>query len=323
MNKLVSVIIPCFNAERYLEEAIRSIMVQTYSNLEIIIIDDCSVDASFEILQRLSAEDERIHLYHHEQNRGLVITLNEMIVLSNGAYICRMDADDISMPKRIEKQIAFMEHHKDISICGTLAYDIDDSGKILYKSRLPISAEDNELFLPYFSTLYHPTVLVRKEFYKNHFYDINYMHAEDYELWCRAVFQDHTRICNISEYLYKYRKTSDSICSTYLPLQWKISGQIVCYYGLINKYFLDVHIDIFFSRLGNASNQSILIYIKHILKQIKGHDINAQVVVIEKMIFYLIKRRMTGEIIKMFLHPIVLYTIGLNLYRKWKERLCK
>ena len=96
-NPLVSVIIPCYNAEKYVESAIRSIMNQTYKNLEIIITDDCSTDDTLEILQKLAKEDSRIKLYKNETNLKIVKTLNNMISQANGKYIARMDADDISL----------------------------------------------------------------------------------------------------------------------------------------------------------------------------------------------------------------------------------
>ena len=110
MNKpLVSVIIPCYNAEKYVEEAIRSIMTQTYSNLEIIVTDDCSSDNTLMILETLAAEDSRIKVIKNEKNLKIVKSLNNMIEVAQGKYIARMDADDISLPERIEKQVSFLD----------------------------------------------------------------------------------------------------------------------------------------------------------------------------------------------------------------------
>lgn len=163
---LVSVTIPCYNAEKYVESAVCSIMNQTYKNLEIIITDDCSTDKTFEILQRLAKEDSRIKLYKNETNLKIVKTLNNMIFQANGKYIARMDADDVSLPERIEKQVLFLEQNSDFSFCGTNAYHIDENGKTIDKSVLPETFEDNKFFLKFYSTFYHPTVMIRSDVYK-------------------------------------------------------------------------------------------------------------------------------------------------------------
>ena len=112
-SKLVSVIIPVFNAELYIQEAVESICRQTYKELEIIIVDDGSTDGTLQILK--SFNDQRINLIARE-NRGLISTLNECVALSTGAYIARMDADDICRPMRIERQVKYLENHKDIGV---------------------------------------------------------------------------------------------------------------------------------------------------------------------------------------------------------------
>ena len=113
---LVSVIIPVYNAEKYVEQAVRSIMIQTYQNLEILITDDCSTDGSFAILQKLATEDSRIKLSRNTENQKIVRTLNALVERASGKYIARMDADDISLTKRIETQVALMETKRDIAI---------------------------------------------------------------------------------------------------------------------------------------------------------------------------------------------------------------
>src|SRR5436190_1597301 len=116
---LVTVLLPCYNGELYIEEAVRSMMNQTYSNLEILIIDDFSSDNSNSILTRLATEDKRIRLVRNESNLKLIKTLNKGLGLATGIYIARMDADDISLPERIEKQMNFMLANPDMDLCGT------------------------------------------------------------------------------------------------------------------------------------------------------------------------------------------------------------
>ena len=186
-SPLVSVIIPCYNAEKYVEQAIRSIMVQTYKNLEILITDDCSTDGSFAILQKLAKEDSRIKLFKNEQNQKIVRTLNALVERANGKYIARMDADDISLPKRIEKQVCFMEAHPDIAICGTNAWNIDENNRIISLTHLPIRNSDVQFYKNFSNPFYHPSVLVRTAVMKEYLYDEKFLLAEDYDLWIRIL----------------------------------------------------------------------------------------------------------------------------------------
>lgn len=184
---LVSVIIPCYNAEKYVESAVRSIMTQTYKNLEIIVTDDCSTDNTFSILEKLADEDNRIKLFKNETNLKIVKTLNKMVQLANGKYIARMDADDISLPNRIEKQVEFLEKNSDIAFCGTNAWHINENGKKIGFSCLPRTNDEINKFKFYACPFYHPAVMVRSEVYKENFYDENFLYAEDYELWIRLL----------------------------------------------------------------------------------------------------------------------------------------
>ena len=115
-NPLVSVIIPCYNAEKYVEEAVRSIMTQTYKNIEILVTEDCSTDNTLKILKNLEKEDSRIKVIQNKKNLKIVKSLNNMINIAQGKYIARMDADDISLPERIEKQVRFMEENPEPSV---------------------------------------------------------------------------------------------------------------------------------------------------------------------------------------------------------------
>ncbi len=205
---LVSVVIPCYNAEKYVEMAIRSIMNQTYTNLEILIIDDCSKDSTYEKLENLAKYDKRIILEKNEQNLKIVKTLNKLVLKANGKYIARMDADDISAPNRIEKQVNFLESNKDYGICGTNAWRIDCNNRMIGKSLLP--TEDNEIKIvsDFFCVFYHPSVMIRSELYKKNLYREEYLYAEDMELWQRLLKV--TKGKNLKEKLFYYRIISSS-----------------------------------------------------------------------------------------------------------------
>lgn len=128
-NKLVSVIIPVYNVEKYVKEAIESIQNQTYKNLEIIVIDDGSVDDTYKIVEELAKDDNRIKLYKNEKNLKIVKTLNRALSLSNGEYIARMDGDDISALDRIEKKVKFLEENQEFELVGCSMKAIDINGK--------------------------------------------------------------------------------------------------------------------------------------------------------------------------------------------------
>lgn len=128
---LISIVIPVYNAERFIEKAIESICNQSYKNIEIIVIDDGSIDESLQIIK--SIRDDRIRIISRE-NRGLIASLNEGINLSRGSYIARMDADDISSPIRIEQQVKYFEHHIDCGVLFTGLEYIDENGNIIRKS---------------------------------------------------------------------------------------------------------------------------------------------------------------------------------------------
>ena len=223
---LVSVIIPCYNCEKFLRPALNSIINQTYRNLEIIIINDGSTDKTVEIIKEFQKFDQRIVFIDNIQNKGLIFTLNKGIVCSQGKYIARMDSDDISLENRIEQQVNYMENNPDISVCGTNSYIIDEDDNIKGKSKLPISVSENFQFMAYSSTIYHPTVLMRSDIIKKEFYNNDFIHAEDYELWCRLLYKKNEKIVNLPEYLFKYRKVSTSVSSTNTDTQWKTSAKI-------------------------------------------------------------------------------------------------
>lgn len=251
-SPLVSVIIPVYNAERFVESAVRSIMNQTYTNLEILVTDDCSTDGSFEILQRLASEDSRITLYRNESNLKIVRTLNSLVAAANGKYIARMDADDISLPKRIEKQVAFLERNLDYALCGTNAWYIDESGRRIGKSVLPLSFEDNKFFLQFYSTFYHPTVMLRSEIYKQNLYDENFLYAEDYELWARLVFAENAKGANIKEKLLKYRIFKNQSSEEHRKEQNESSARIFDTYSIVPEAFVGFHKNCFFLHEGGV-----------------------------------------------------------------------
>lgn len=158
---LISVVMPVYNAELYLDEAIQSITNQTYKKFEFIIINDGSTDKSLEIIKKYKDEYSRIVLISRE-NKGLVFSLNEGISKAKGKYIARMDADDISLSTRLEEQVAFMEENQEIGVCGSWVEVFGDNRKnTIWK--MPKSNEELKTRLLFSVPVAHPSVMMRKE----------------------------------------------------------------------------------------------------------------------------------------------------------------
>ena len=206
-NPLISVILSIYNGEKYLKEAIESILSQSYNNFEFIIVNDGSTDRSLEIINTYN--DERIVLISRE-NRGLIESLNEGIKRAKGKYIARMDADDISLPNRLEEQIRFMKKNIDIGVCGTA---IIGFGEEIKEKAWKLSSADKSLKteLLFSSCFAHPTVMIRRDILidNNLYYNENYVHAEDFELWTQM--EKYTKFANLKIPLLKYRIVQDSI----------------------------------------------------------------------------------------------------------------
>ncbi len=202
----ISVIMPAYNAEKYIGEAIDSILKQTFTDFEFIIIDDCSTDSTAEIIK--SYTDERIKYYKNERNLGIANTLNRGLDLATGEYIVRMDSDDISLPKRFEKQIKFMNKHKDVVVLGT---GIEFFGGLNGTRHFSKTHERLRVDLLFGCCLAHPTTMLRaKRFGKNGLhYNPFFSKMEDFDLWER-VSKDY-KMATVPEVLVKYRAHPDQV----------------------------------------------------------------------------------------------------------------
>lgn len=197
----VTVLMPVYNGERFLREAIDSILQQTFTDFELLIIDDGSEDESVAVIQEYY--DSRIRLVHNGTNLGLVASLNKGFGLARGEYVARMDCDDVCLPERLALQVAFMEEHREIGICGTwVELIVEPSGQIWRCPTDPDTVKCSLLFGP---VLVHPTVMIRRAFLNESrlLYDPLFKHAEDFDLWVRA--SEYTSIANIGKVLLRYR----------------------------------------------------------------------------------------------------------------------
>lgn len=198
---IVSVIMPVFNAEKYLTETIDSILAQTFIDFEFLIIDDGSTDKSLQILN--SYTDPRMKVLKNDKNIGYVQTLNKLIDLSRGKYIARQDNDDISFPGRLEKQVNFLNRNEDIGVCGTNMFFFGEKQK---QSLVPINDEEIRAYMIINNPFCHPTVMYRKSLFNElniDKYDESLCPAEDYAMWFEISKK--TKLANLSAPLLKYR----------------------------------------------------------------------------------------------------------------------
>ncbi len=203
----VSVIMPVFNGEKYLAEAIGSILNQTFKEFEFIIINDGSKDNTSKIIR--SYQDCRIR-FVERKNKGFSYSLNQAIQMSNGKYIARMDGDDIAYNNRFELQYKFMESHPAVDILGGQAEIIDAKGKIVDEIRCPVSWENIQKCLKYLCPLCHPTYFVRKKAYDLTRGYRSLPPVEDYDFLLRAA-EKGCVIKNLSDKVLKYRKLSSGM----------------------------------------------------------------------------------------------------------------
>ena len=218
----VTVLMPVFNAEAFLKEAIESILAQTFTEFEFLIINDGSTDNSLNIIN--SYNDKRIRLINNDKNIKLIGTLNKGMALTNSDYIARMDADDISYPTRLEKQFNFMEKNPEIGLCGTFirTLGLEKDYDIHYST----SHEEIKFNLFFDTHFPHPAAMLRKSVISENNLEFSnkYIHAEDFDFWNRLA--EFTHIAIIPEILVLKRCHEDQISHKYLDVQKNISSEI-------------------------------------------------------------------------------------------------
>lgn len=201
----VSVILPAYNAEQYLAAAIESILGQTFTDFEFIIVDDGSTDRTGEIIRSYARVDARIRLLPNKRNLGIVESLNRGIRESRGIYIARMDHDDISLPRRLAVQVEFLDSRPSTALVASNVILIDEAGEAFGIRRLPESHEEIADLTVLGNQIVHPTVMIRKEALEEVRGYPKIAHAEDYALWIEMISHG-MRLYTIQEPLVRYRK---------------------------------------------------------------------------------------------------------------------
>lgn len=264
---------PVYNGEKYLSNAIDSVLNQTYTTFEFIIIDDGSVDNSKRIIESYS--DQRIRFVENEKNIGLIETLNKGLKLSNGEYICRFDCDDICMPTRLLEQLDFLESNPDYVLVGANTIVIDGAGK---KRALNIYPEDHDEILKgmmFSNQICHPAAMFRNvSKSKSIFYSKKATHFEDYDFW--AKLSGLGKFHNLQKSLLKYRAHEEQVSVIYKKIQDDSIGEVRNSFINKNNTFLTaVDINQFMHR--SKLNRLELNDFELLIKKLNKDEINSNI----------------------------------------------
>lgn len=225
----VTIAIPFYNAERYLEDAIRSVFAQTYQQWELILIDDGSTDNSLEIAK--SIDDPRVRVYSDGKNKKLATRLNEVTKLAKYEYIARMDADDLMSPTRIERQLEVFNKFPEKDLVSTGVYSITNDKKLIGTrgdNATNVSLED----LLYKKVgIVHAAILAKKSWYERNLYDTSLSIAQDYDLWLKSAKNNDLNIFLISDALYYYREEGNTTAKKLLSAYKNERNMYIKYAG--------------------------------------------------------------------------------------------
>lgn len=218
-NPLVSVIMPVYNGEEYLAEAVQSILDQTYANFELLIVDDGSSDGTAAIAQELSEKDDRVKVLRNKVNLKIVGTLNRAIDESKGKYIARMDSDDYKYPNAIEQQVAYLESHPDVVVVGGAIEVCGPNMGVLNHRAYPQSDAEVRSKIFRYNPFAHPAVMMNASLVGDERYALNW--AEDYDMWFRLGNKG--KFANLPETVLKLRTHPESVSQSKLAFQEKLT----------------------------------------------------------------------------------------------------
>ena len=219
----ISVVLPAYNCEKYIGEAIHSVLRQTFPDFEFIIINDGSTDKTEEIIR--SFPDKRIVYQKNDRNSGLVYTLNKGVDMAKGKYIARMDGDDVCLPGRFKKQMDYLEQNSTTDVLASVVTLIDENGQLKGTwdaDSKNISEKDIREQLPKDNCIAHPSVMGKAAIFKKYKYNQTQSQSEDYDLWLRMM-SDRIIIHKLAEPLLQHRILSSSFTRTNKQnIFWKI-----------------------------------------------------------------------------------------------------
>ena len=211
----VSCILPVHDGEAYVREAVDSIFAQTFADFELIVVDDVSTDRTPEILA--SIRDPRLRVVRNAARGGIAGSCNRALTLCRGRYVARMDHDDVSLPQRFARQVAFLEAHADVAICGTWVRMF--CGGWRRDRKLEADSERIRCLFLMFNVLSHPSVMIRRDVLERHGlrYDETFESAEDYDLWTRTSWV--SKLANVPQVLLLHRVHPEQISQRGKPRQ--------------------------------------------------------------------------------------------------------
>lgn len=257
----ISVIMPAYNAEKYIAEAIDSILGQTFGDFEFIILNDCSTDRTEEII--LSYDDPRIVYLKNEQNMGVAATLNRGLEIAKGEYIARMDADDISLPERFEKQTTMLNKDCLLAAIGSNAIIFNEDGTKQY-TNVPVGFRNIKITMPISNPFIHPAMMMRKSMLTGLEYDSVFEGREDYRLW--MCLSQRYAMDNLPDRLLKYRYHTNQVTQKQDPhKQHK-------HFYLKKCYFKELAVDISDDM---AEALCIAAYFGHVIDKKQAYDLKA------------------------------------------------
>lgn len=219
---LISVIMSVFNGETFVAQSIKSVLDQTVTDFEFLIIDDFSSDKTVSIIE--SFDDPRIRLLKNSSNKGLPESLNYLLTITQGKYIARMDADDVCHKNRFEWQVDYLEKNPQISLCGMWAYQIDSHSKFINRVKLPTKSHCIKSALFWSNCIPHPSIMARAGYFKGNIYNKEFSKAQDYELWQRTS-KTHL-FANVPKFGICYRISDQQISQKHKGDQNKFSEQV-------------------------------------------------------------------------------------------------
>lgn len=215
------VLMSAYNDEKYICQAIDSILGQTYADFEFIIVDDGSSDATGAMLRAYAGKDERVRLLRSDTNRGLASALNFGLSHTNADLVARMDADDISLPDRLEKQMRYLSQHPEVCVLGTYCEDIDENGDHTGRIRRMPTGIAKNADLVWTNPVIHPSIVFRREpILSLGGYNAMLRRRQDYDLWFRVVAQG-LKIDNLPEVLLLYRETTETYRKNSSKAMWE------------------------------------------------------------------------------------------------------
>jgi len=249
--KTLAVLLPTYNAVEYLKTAIDSVLNQTFSDFDLYVYDDCSLDKTQELVE--SYADARVYYFRNPQNIGIAKTLNLGLQYLEDRYefIARMDADDWCFSERFEKQLEYLKTHTEIVMCGTQGYWSKDFSEIPANPwKVPLESNEIKINLLFAASFGHSSIMFRSKFIKQNTirYDESIKTCEDWDLWCKIV--ETSKIGNLDNFLMKYRILHDSNhrspqnkdyhkreCSKVISNHWKIFNQNISSDEVFSYYY--------------------------------------------------------------------------------------